>query len=200
MKLLDKCKATLAVSLFVLLLTTSSAASEVCSDNPGITKRAYLHMQRGKVVSYILPSTYDVLPSDLVCAVTKQMWVHRDNIPDKLTIIVTNQAYRRTLILQSNLSANTMMLTSVDIPRGKKEVTTVWTMFPSPMDRFTEMLQNQELPIAIKSKTKANYVTVSIDDIKQLVLGKTPTRLEQRSVPYSTKGEVIKGFSIEEVD
>lgn len=154
-----------------LLVSLPVGADESICESKNYSLSGYIHPQRGKVVVYTTPSEYIITPEDLVCAAIKQFWAHKDVFPKKLTIMVVSDNYMDAMIMQINLKASVMLITTVNLPKDTHSVKTVWTMFPEPMKRFTEMVRNEELPLATKHQTKANYVTVTRKDLIYLAAG-----------------------------
>jgi len=168
----------LLVIISLLISFPAQADTNIC-ETENYNLSGYVHPQRGKVVVYTTDSNHEILPEDLVCAAIKQFWAHKDSFPKKLTILVVASDYLNAMIMQINLNTSTMLLATINIPNGENKVKTVWTLFPEPMQRFTEMVRNEELPIATKHKTKANYLVVSRKDLIHLAYGNV---LKQRTL------------------
>jgi len=169
-------------------LTANATAEEtlLCQNSYDKKPFAYLHSSRGKVVVYETPSSYTPTPEDLVCATIKQFWLHKDKFPRKLTVLVVRGDYMNAMILQINMVTDTMMIAPVNIPYTSDPpvVKTIWTIFPDPMKRLTEMIRLETLPI-VKGEVKANYAWVSQAALVYLATGyavdsKGQVRLEAR--------------------
>ena len=154
-------------------MSLAQEPSLLCSDVYNKSPFAYLHSDRGKVVVYTTPTKYTPVPEDLVCAVIKQFWAHSQLFPPKLTIMVVRGDYMNAMILQVNMKNNIMILPPVDIPYNANPpvVKTVWTLFPDPMKRITEMIRLGTMPLVNKDSVKANYVEVSQKDLVYLAWG-----------------------------
>lgn len=110
-------------------------------------------------------------PSDLLCACMREFWSNRQDIPEKLTVIVTSSNYLQVLILQINLRKDALLISYINFPKEVESVKTIWTMFPKPLETFTKMVRNKSLPILKKGEIKANYTTINKEDIKNFVKG-----------------------------
>ena len=166
----------LLVIFNILFIMTNNAVSEeslVCQNSYNEKPFAYIHRNRGKVVVYKTPISYTPTPEDLVCATIKQFWSHKNKFPSKLTIMVVREDFMNAIILQINLSTNTMMIAPVNIPSGSLEesVKTVWTIFPDPMKRLTEMVRLGSFPLIDKNDIRANYAVISRQDLIYLSQG-----------------------------
>lgn len=167
--------ATFSLAFFTTLCPSISLGeSLICGKSYQHKPFSYIHPNRGKVVVYTTPANYTPIPEDLTCATIKQFWIHKNSFPDKLAILVVRADYKNALLLQINLRTNTMMIAPIDIPSFKDppEIVTVWTIFPDPMERLTEMIRLETLPLATKGDVRANYARVSQRMLIDLALPK----------------------------
>lgn len=159
------------VALLFLITPLSSKSEPICGGTLNPLNK-YEDEAKGKVVIFEKPSS--ATKADLTCALGNEFIKTASNVPDIMTIGITNPHRDSLTVAQWKITENVFLLITLELNENLQVGTGVFIVYPSPLERVMDLLIQREFPdLTSHPKYKSNKVKATKEQILNLV-GGTP--------------------------
>lgn len=134
----------------------------------------YTNRNRGEVILYKVPSSYNPTVTNLACIASIEFLSRINKLPTKAVVGLISEDYSRGILVQWSLADDYMLLIDITIPHGSEYGVGKFVKYPQPLTRIKEIITNKPfptlktLPAHLKSKLKSNLTRASKQDLTDL--------------------------------